>query len=58
MITIQDIKDVVLFSANPKDLTLEFIIYFHIPIMDRFLRALIVYFQYFIQVCRRKVEFG
>lgn len=50
MITIQDIKDVVLYSTNPKDLSPEFILYFHMPVMDRVLRALIIYFQYYIQV--------
>lgn len=50
VITIQDIKDVVLFTANPKDISKEFIMFIHIPSMDRFLRALIVYFQYYLQV--------
>lgn len=50
VVTLQDVKDVALFLANPADLTVDFINYFHIPTMDRFLRALIVYFQYYIQV--------
>ncbi|KAF5270343.1 hypothetical protein FQR65_LT05531 [Abscondita terminalis] len=50
VITIQDIKDVAVYLAHPKSLTLDFIKFFHIPSMDRFLRALIVYFQFYMQV--------
>lgn len=52
VVTLQDVKDVTFFIANPNDLTLDLINYFHIPTMDRFLRALIVYFQYYLQVLR------
>ncbi|KAK4883521.1 hypothetical protein RN001_006840 [Aquatica leii] len=50
VITIQDIKDIAIYLANPKNLSLDFIKYFHTPTMDRFLRSLIVYFQFYIQV--------
>lgn len=50
VVTLQDVKDVAFFVANPKDLTLDLVNYFHIPTMDRFLRALIIYFQYYLQV--------
>ncbi|XP_044757275.1 protein phosphatase 1 regulatory subunit 36-like [Coccinella septempunctata] len=50
IVIIQDVKDVVLFSAEVKDLSSEFIRFFHLPTMDAFLRAAIVYFQYFFQI--------
>lgn len=50
IITLQDVKDVALFLAFPKDLTVEFVTYFHLPEVDRFLKALIIYFHYFLQV--------
>lgn len=50
VITIQDIKDIVIFLTNANELTRDFIKYFHLPTVDRFLRSLIVYFQYYIQV--------
>ncbi|KYM92845.1 Uncharacterized protein C14orf50 [Atta colombica] len=49
IIILQDIKDLVLFllvtSVSP-----QFINFFHLPIADRFLRALIIYFQRFVQI--------
>ncbi|KAG5347729.1 PPR36 phosphatase, partial [Acromyrmex charruanus] len=49
IIILQDIKDLVLFllltSVSP-----QFINFFHLPIVDRFLRALIIYFQRFVQI--------
>lgn len=50
IITIQDVKDVALFSTNPVNLTPEFIKFFHTSSMDKFLRSLIVYFQYYIRL--------
>lgn len=50
VVTIQDVKDIALYLANPKDLSLEFITFFHIPTVDRFLRALILYIQYYLDV--------
>lgn len=50
VITMQDVKDVVFYLSNPKDISKEFIMFFHIPMIDKFLRALIVYFQYYFQV--------
>ncbi|KAK9884431.1 hypothetical protein WA026_007278 [Henosepilachna vigintioctopunctata] len=50
VVTLQDIKDVVLFTAEVTDLSTEFIKFFHLPTTDAFLRASIVYFQYYFQV--------
>ncbi|GJQ88148.1 hypothetical protein Trydic_g13152 [Trypoxylus dichotomus] len=56
VVTIQDVKDIALYLANPKDLTVEFITFFHIPTVDRFLRALILYFQYFLDIWEYMLE--
>ncbi|KAJ8984696.1 hypothetical protein NQ317_004955 [Molorchus minor] len=48
--TIQDCKDVALFTCNASLLSPEFIKYFHTKAMDDFLRALVVYFQYYFQI--------
>lgn len=48
--TLQDIKDVALFTAERADLTPEFINFMHTRRMDEFLRALIVYFQFYFRV--------
>lgn len=49
VIILQDIKDLVLFllvtSVSP-----QFINFFHLPIVDRFLRALILYFQHYVEI--------
>ncbi|XP_022904192.2 protein phosphatase 1 regulatory subunit 36-like isoform X1 [Onthophagus taurus] len=50
VVTVQDLRDIALYLANPKDLSIEFINYFHIQPVDRFLRALIIYFQYYLDV--------
>ncbi|XP_015832912.1 uncharacterized protein LOC660702 isoform X1 [Tribolium castaneum] len=50
IVTIQDIKDVAIFTALRADLTPEFIDFMHTQRMDEFLRTLIVYFQYYFQV--------
>ncbi|XP_025832567.1 uncharacterized protein LOC112905091 [Agrilus planipennis] len=55
-IILQDIKDVVLFLASPKDLTTKFIRFFHTQTVDSFLRAAMVYFQYYIQVWETLVD--
>ncbi|XP_076250439.1 uncharacterized protein LOC143190175 [Rhynchophorus ferrugineus] len=48
--TIQDVKDVAIFTSKVEDLTPEFISYFHTAEMDRFLRSMIIYFQYYLQI--------
>ncbi|XP_050299256.1 uncharacterized protein LOC126738127 [Anthonomus grandis grandis] len=48
--TIQDVKDVAIFTSKVDDLFPEFIKFFHTEAMDRFLRSMIVYFQYYLQV--------
>lgn len=49
VIILQDVKDLVLYLVtNPT--TLQFINFFHLPLIDRFLRALIIYFQYYVDI--------
>ncbi|CAG9769540.1 unnamed protein product [Ceutorhynchus assimilis] len=48
--TIQDVKDVAIFTSKIDDLFPEFIGFFHTVSMDRFLRSMVVYFQYYLQV--------
>lgn len=49
VIILQDIKDLVLFLlVSP--VSVEFISFLHLPIVDRFLRALIVYFQHYVDI--------
>lgn len=49
MIILQDIKDLVMYlTITP--VSIQFINFFHLPIVDRFLRALIIYFQYYIEI--------
>ncbi|XP_046607644.1 uncharacterized protein LOC124298952 [Neodiprion virginianus] len=49
VITLQDIKDIVIFLViNP--ISIEFINFFHEPVVDRFVRSLIIYFQHYIEV--------
>lgn len=50
VVTIQDVKDVAIYTAEKQDLTVEFISFLHTSKMDQFLRSLIVYFQYYMQV--------
>lgn len=50
VVTLQDIKDVAIYTAERRDLSPEFIDFIHTRRMDEFLRTLIVYFQYFFQV--------
>ncbi|XP_012256434.2 uncharacterized protein LOC105686327 [Athalia rosae] len=49
IIILQDIKDLVMFLVvNP--ISVEFINFFHEAMVDRFLRSLIIYFQYYIEI--------
>lgn len=48
--TIQDIKDVAIFTTKRENLFPEFITYFHTVSVDKFLRSMLVYFQYYLQV--------
>lgn len=50
MATIQDIKDVAIFTTKRENLFPEFITYFHTVSVDKFLRSMLVYFQYYLQV--------
>lgn len=50
VVTIQDIKDVVLFLAKPKRLTATFIDFFHTETVDTFLNDLVIYFEYYLQL--------
>ncbi|XP_043255732.1 uncharacterized protein LOC122399249 [Colletes gigas] len=49
VIILQDIKDLVMFLlATP--VSPQFVNFFHLPIVDRFLRVLIMYFQYYVTI--------
>ncbi|KAJ8936898.1 hypothetical protein NQ318_010925 [Aromia moschata] len=50
VVTIQDVKDVALYTCKVSLLSPEFVNYFHTKSMDDFLRSLIIYFQYYFQV--------
>ncbi|VEN39501.1 unnamed protein product [Callosobruchus maculatus] len=50
VVTLQDIKDVAIYTYAVSHLSLEFISYFHTKAMDNYLRSLIVYFQYYFQI--------
>ncbi|CAL1675201.1 unnamed protein product [Lasius platythorax] len=49
VIILQDIKDLVLFLLITP-VSPQFIHFFHLPIVDRFLRALIIYFQHYVEI--------
>ncbi|XP_029174146.1 uncharacterized protein LOC114942853 [Nylanderia fulva] len=49
VIILQDIKDLVLFLLITP-VSSQFINFFHLPIVDRFLRALIIYFQHYVEI--------
>ncbi|EZA48529.1 uncharacterized protein LOC105285481 isoform X2 [Ooceraea biroi] len=49
VIILQDIKDLVLFLLVTP-VSPQFINFLHLPIVDRFLRALIVYFQHYVEI--------
>ncbi|XP_061724200.1 protein phosphatase 1 regulatory subunit 36-like [Cydia pomonella] len=50
VVTLQDIKDVVLFSASAQFISIPIVKILHLPATERFLRALIFYCQYYLQV--------
>ncbi|KAJ8920497.1 hypothetical protein NQ315_005366 [Exocentrus adspersus] len=50
VVTIQDIKDVAIFSCQASTISPEFISFFHSQAIDQFLRSLIIYFQYYFQI--------
>ncbi|XP_053600406.1 uncharacterized protein LOC128669530 isoform X1 [Plodia interpunctella] len=50
VVKLQDIKDIVLYTAPPVFLNPSIIHLMHLPGTDRFLRALILYHQYYLQV--------
>ncbi|KAI4477905.1 hypothetical protein M0804_012385 [Polistes exclamans] len=55
VIILQDIKDLVMFLlASP--VSVKFIDFFHLPVVDHFLRALIIYFQYYIEIWEKLTE--
>ncbi|XP_015591213.1 uncharacterized protein LOC107265857 [Cephus cinctus] len=49
IIILQDVKDLVIYLISTP-ITIQFINFFHLPVVDRFLRALILYFQYYIEI--------
>lgn len=49
VVTLQDVKDVVFYLLTTP-VPSDFIKFFHIPEVDNFLRALILYFQYYLEV--------
>jgi hypothetical protein len=55
VIILQDIKDLVLFLLITP-VSPQFINFLHLPIVDRFLRALILYFQHYIEIWERLME--
>ncbi|XP_033217112.1 protein phosphatase 1 regulatory subunit 36-like isoform X2 [Belonocnema kinseyi] len=55
IIILQDIKNLVLYLIT-RQLSVEFIQFFHRPIVDRFLRALIIYFQFFTETWEELME--
>ncbi|XP_043273296.1 uncharacterized protein [Venturia canescens] len=55
VVILQDIKDLVLYLVT-SPLTVQFINFFHLPIIDRFIRGLILYFQYYVDVWEEITE--
>ncbi|XP_043484768.1 uncharacterized protein LOC122512766 isoform X2 [Leptopilina heterotoma] len=49
IVYLQDVKNLVLYLATNR-ISVQFIDFFHLPIADRFLRALIIYFQYYFEI--------
>nr|XP_022904193.1 uncharacterized protein LOC111416413 isoform X2 [Onthophagus taurus] len=56
VITVQDLKDVALYSANSMDLNLDFILFIHTQTVDRFFRSLIIYFQCFLDIWEKMLK--
>lgn len=50
VILLQDIKNLVLFLAPPEILTKDFIYFLNTKTVQRFLKALIIYFEYFLKL--------
>ncbi|XP_054741131.1 protein phosphatase 1 regulatory subunit 36-like [Anastrepha obliqua] len=50
VILVQDIKNIVLFLAPSEIITTDFIHFLHTFTVDRFLRALIIYFEYYLKM--------
>ncbi|XP_035723900.1 uncharacterized protein LOC118442433 [Vespa mandarinia] len=55
VIILQDIKDLVMFLLI-SPVSVKFINFFHLPVVDNFLRALIIYFQYYIEIWEKLME--
>ncbi|XP_043684464.1 uncharacterized protein LOC122636874 [Vespula pensylvanica] len=55
VIILQDIKDLVMFLLI-SPVNIKFINFFHLPVVDHFLRALIIYFQYYIEIWEKLME--
>jgi len=55
IIILQDIKDLVLFLLI-SPVSPQFINFLHLPIVDRFLRALIIYFQHYVEIWENLME--
>ncbi|XP_014479726.1 PREDICTED: uncharacterized protein LOC106747011 [Dinoponera quadriceps] len=55
VIILQDIKDVVL-ALLISPVSVQFINFLHLPIVDRFLRALIIYFQHYVDIYEDLVQ--
>lgn len=55
VIILQDIKDLVLFLLTTP-VSVQFINFLHLPIVDRFLRVLIIYFQRFVEIWEALME--
>lgn len=60
VITIQDIKNVVLFSASNEKNVSKIVDFFYTTVVDEFLNALIIYFEYFLRtvkfLLKRRIE--
>ncbi|XP_060800723.1 uncharacterized protein LOC106131069 [Amyelois transitella] len=60
VVKLQDIKDIVLYTAPPNFITPSVVHLMHLPGTDRFLRTLILYHQYYLQIAdemaRRMLE--
>lgn len=50
VILVQDIKNIVLFLAPTEIITKDFVLFLHTFTVDRFLRALIIYFEYYLKM--------
>lgn len=55
VVYLQDIKNLVLYLSTNR-ISVQFIDFFHLPIADRFLRALIIYFHYYLETWEEMME--